>query len=187
MQKESMKLAGKRADADRAEAAITALRDKEHGLPNLELAESPVWPPWGRLKGRTLSQLLVEPPFVAPPRDHPGDESPNIEHRPWNYWMMGKRMPSLSFITFATGFAFALYGVFVLMCDVGGLRVGIFTTFGTNALAAYFLHHFIEEAVHPLVPRDAPLLYCLCGLGVFLLLTYTLVRFLEKRNIFIKL
>ncbi len=101
--------------------------------------------------------------------------------------MMGKRMPSLSFITFATGFAFALYGVFVVMCDVGGLRLGVFTTFGTNALAAYFLHHFIEEAVHPLVPHDAPLWYCLGGLGVFLVLTYVLVRFLEKRNIYIKL
>ena len=69
--------------------------------------------------------------------------------------MMGKRMPSLSFITFATGFAFALYGVFVVVCDIGGLQLGIFTTFGTNALAAYFLHHLVEEAVSPLVPHDA--------------------------------
>ncbi len=43
--------AGKGPDADRIDATITVLRDKQHGLPNLELAESPVWPPWERLKG----------------------------------------------------------------------------------------------------------------------------------------
>jgi len=176
------------AAAERTDAEISILRDQQHRYPNLELAESPVLPPWERLKGRPLSQQLVEPPFVAPPRDNPRvDAPPFIEHRAWNYWMMGKRMPSLSFITFATGFAFALYGLFVVVCDVGGLRLGIFTTFGTNALAAYFLHHMVEEAVHPLVPHDAPLWFCLAGLALFLLVTYALVRFLEKRNIFVKL
>lgn len=174
--------------ADRIDATIAVLQEKKRGLPSLELAESPVWPPWERLKGRTFSQLIVEPPFVAPPVDDPKvDAAPHIEHRPWNYWMMGKRMPNLSFMMFATGFAFALYGLFVVVCDAGGLSLGIFTTFGTNALAAYFLHHFIEEAVHPLVPHDAPLWYCLAGLAGFFLLTYGLVRFLEKRKIYIKL
>jgi hypothetical protein len=173
---------------DRIDATIAVLQDTKRWFPSLELAESPVWPPWERLKGRRPSELIVEPPFVAPPRDDPKvDADPHIEHRPWNYWMMGKRMPSLSFITFATGFAFALYALFVFVCDVGGLSLGIFTTFGTNALAAYFLHHFIEEAVHPLVPHDAPLLYCLAGLGCFFVLTYLFVRFLEKRKIYIKL
>jgi predicted acyltransferase len=187
-QAESKKATKDGPAADRIDATIAVLEDKKRALPNPELAESPVWPPWERLKGRTPQQLIVEPPFVAPPRDIPDvDARPYIEHRPWNYWMMGKRMPSLSFITFATGFAFALYGVFVVVCDIGGLQLGIFTTFGTNALAAYFLHHLVEEAVHPLVPDDVPLLYCLAGLAVFLLLTYALVRFLEKRKIYIKL
>jgi predicted acyltransferase len=174
--------------ADRIDATIAVLQDKKRAFPSLEIAESPVWPPWERLKGRRLSELIVEAPFRAPPQDDPKvDAPPHIEHRPWNYWMMGKRMPSLSFITFATGFAFALYALFVVVCDAGGLSLGIFTTFGTNALAAYFLHHFIEEAVHPLVPHDAPLLYCLAGLGFFFVLTYLFVRFLEKRKIYIKL
>jgi predicted acyltransferase len=173
---------------DRLEGTISVLRDQQQRYPNLDLAESPVLPPWERLKGRSLSELLAEPPFFIPPKDEPRvDPPPHIEHRPRNYWMMGKRMPNLSFITFATGFAFALYGVFVLACDLGGLRVGLFTTFGTNALAAYFLHHFIEEAVHPLVPHDGPLWYCLAGLALFLLLTYVFVRFLEKRKIYLKL
>jgi predicted acyltransferase len=173
---------------DRIEGRIAVLRDQQQSFPSLELAESPVFPPWERLKGRTLAALVVEPPFVAPPTDEPRvDPPPHIEHRTWNYWMMGKRMPSLSFITFATGFAFALYALFVIACDVGGLRLGIFTTFGTNALAAYLLHHLVEEAVHPLVPHDAPLWYCLAGLALFFLLTYILVRYLEKRNIYIRL
>jgi predicted acyltransferase len=177
-----------RPSIDRLEGTISVLRDQQQRYPNLELAESPVLPPWERLKGRSLSELLVEPPFFGPPKDEPRiDPSPHIDHRPLNYWMMGKRMPNLSFITFATGFAFALYGLFILACDVGGLRVGMFTTFGTNALAAYFLHHVVEEAVHPLVPRDAQLWYCLAGLALFFLLTYVLVRYLEKRNIFLKL
>jgi predicted acyltransferase len=170
------------AAADRNEAAREVLHDQKQSYPNFELADSPVMPPWERLKGRSPVQLLAEPPFVRPLE----------ETRPMNYWLMGKRMPSLSFITFATGFAFALYGFFVLACDVGGLRVGIFTTFGTNALAAYFLHHVVEESLQPrggepLVPHDAPLWYCLAGLGLFLVLTYGLVRFLEKRKIYIKL
>lgn len=173
---------------DRIEGTIRVLRDQQEGYANLELAESPVLPPWERLKGRPLTELLVESPFVGPPKDDPRiDPPPHIEHRPRNYWMMGKRMPSLSFITFATGFAFALYGLFVVACDVGGLRVGIFTTFGTNALAAYFLHHVVEEAVHPLVPRDASLWHCLAGLAIFFALTYVLVRYLEKRNIYLRL
>jgi len=173
---------------DRLEGTISVLRDQQQRYPNLDLAESPVLPPWERLKGRSLSELLAEPPFFAPPKDEPRvDPPPHIEYRPRNYWMMGKRMPSLSFITFATGFAFALYGVFVLACDVGGLRLGFFTTFGTNALAAYFLHHFVEEAVHPLIPRDGPLWYCLAGLTLFFLLTYVLVRYLEKQKIYLKL
>ena len=173
---------------DRIQGTIAVLRDQKERYPNLELAESPVLPPWERLKGRSLAELVVEPPFVAPPKDDPRiDPPPHIEHRLINYWMMGKRMPSLSFITFATGFAFALYGLFVVACDVGGLRVGIFTTFGTNALAAYFLHHVVEQAIHPLVPHDAALWYCLAGLALFFALTYVLVRYLEKRNIYLRL
>jgi hypothetical protein len=167
---------------------VAVLREQQKRYPNLDLAESPVLPPWERLKGRSLSSLLVEPPFVQPPRDDPRvDAAPHIEHRPRNYWMMGKRTPSLSFITFATGFAFALYGLFVVVCDVWGMRLGVFETFGTNALAAYFLHHVVEEAIHPLVPDDAHLWYCLGGLALFFWLTYVCVRYLETRKIFLKL
>jgi hypothetical protein len=171
-----------------ATAKIQVLEDQQQAYPNLDYAESPVLPPWERLKGRTWRELLAEPPFVAPPRDDPAkDPQPSLEHRPENYWMLGKRMPNLSFMTFASGFAFALYGLFVLACDLGGVSVGFFRTFGTNALVAYFLHHVIEEQVKKLVPDDSHLWYCLCGFALFLLLTYACVRYLEKQKIYVKL
>jgi hypothetical protein len=175
-----------------AAAKVEVLSDQLQAYPNLDLAESPVLPPWQRMRSRTWRQLLAEPPFVAPPRDDPKvDPQPSLEHRPRNYWMLGKRMPNLSFMTFASGFAFALYGLFVLACDLGGLSVGVFRTFGTNALAAYFLHHVIEEQVSgkesSLVPHDSPLWYCLCGFALFFLLTYACVRYLEKQKIYVKL
>src|SRR5690606_16518629 len=115
------------------------------------------------------------------------DAGPHIEYRPRNYWMLGKRMPNVSFMLFASGFAFALFGLFVVACDIGGLKVGVFRTFGTNALAAYFLHHVVDEAVAKLVPRDAELWYVVGGFALFFLLTYACVRFLEKNKIFIRL
>jgi hypothetical protein len=183
---------GAPAERDRDRNGVAArdqvLEDQQRAYPNLELAESPVLPPWERMKGRTWREVLAEPPFFAPPRDDPKhDRQPGLEHRPRNYWMLGKRMPNLSFMTFASGFAFALYGLFVIACDLGGVSVGVFRTFGTNALAAYFLHHVIEEQVKNLVPRDSPLWYCLCGFGLFFLLTYACVRYLEKQKIYVKL
>jgi predicted acyltransferase len=170
------------------QAKLQVLDDQREAYPDLNFAASPVLPAWERLKGRTWRELLAEPPFLAPPRDDPRDDpQPSLEHRTWNYWMLGKRMPNLSFMTFASGFAFALYGVFVIACDLGGLSVGIFRTFGMNALAAYFLHHVIEDQVKKLVPDDAQLWYCLCGFGLFFLLSYACVRYLEKHKIYVRL
>jgi Heparan-alpha-glucosaminide N-acetyltransferase, catalytic len=171
-------------EKDEIQARIQVLTDQQQAYPNLNLAESPVNPPWRRLKGRSWRELLAEPPFVAPFRDDPQH---SVEDRPENYWMLGKRGPNLSFMIFATGFAFALYGLFVIVCDLGGLSVGIFRTFGTNALVAYFLHHVIGEQVEKLVPHDAKLWYCLCGFALFFLLTYACVRYLEQRKIYVKL
>src|SRR6202035_2955491 len=95
-----------------ARARFQVYEDQKQAIPNLDLAERPVWPGWERISKRSWSEWIVEPPFVAPPVDDPLVESSAIEHRPRNYWMMGKRMPNLSFMTFASGFAFALYALF---------------------------------------------------------------------------
>jgi hypothetical protein len=152
--------------------------NQSHVVNRSQVAESPVLPPLGRLSGRTAASLLAEPPFVQPPPP---------ERRPHNYWMMNKRIVSLPFFLFATGFASALYGLFVLACDRGGLRVGFFGTFGRNALAAYVWHHMVETQVLTFVPDDSPAWWCQVGLAVFFAITYTGIRFLEVQRIFIKL
>jgi len=176
------------AEVDRLEGTILVLEDQQRGYPDLELAESPVLPPWERLQGRSPRDLLAEPPFVAPPADDPRiDPPPWIEHRLRNYWMLGKRMPNLSFMTFATGFQFALFGLFVAACDMGGLRLGLFRTLGTNPLAAYFIHGMVGLALALLVPHDVPLGPCLAAFAIAFSITYFLVRLLEKRGIYWRL
>ncbi|MHC5542984.1 hypothetical protein ACYOEI_32585, partial [Singulisphaera rosea] len=122
--------------------------------------------------------LLAEPPFVEPPPP---------ELRQHNYWMMNKRVVSLPFTLFALGFAAALYAVFVVACDVGGMHVGAFRTFGQNPLATYVIHHSVEVSLLNLVPGDSPLWWCLVGVATFYAINYLFVRSLEKNRIFIRL
>ncbi|MFO0952267.1 MAG: heparan-alpha-glucosaminide N-acetyltransferase domain-containing protein [Isosphaeraceae bacterium] len=147
--------------------------DSRRGLP-----ESPVLPPLAKISGRPLDTMLAEPPFVQPPPP---------KERPINYWMMNKKIVSLPFVLSSGGFAMIVYGLFVLACDAGSLRVGLFRTFGQNALAAYLLHHLVEEQTLTLVPKDSPLWWCLVGLAFFYVVTYTFVRYLEKQGIYVKL
>ena len=141
-------------------------------------AASPVWPPLDRFRGQEMESMLAEPPFVAPP-----DRSV----RRINYWMMTKQLPSPSFILFASGFACALYGLFVVACDIGPIRIGLFRTFGQNPLAAYLLHTVVEHALHTISPDNAPLSFCMASVAVFFVICYGLVRGLEKQGIYIRL
>lgn len=159
-----------------------------------DLAESPVFPTREQLSTHKIS--LAEPPFFAPPPKN-ADELKRLTEegkapspprlRPFNYWMMSKRIVTIPFALFAAGFAMASLAVFVIMTDLYGVQIGLFRTFGTNALAAYFLHHAIEMAVHGITPKDSPLWWCLIGLCVFYFTTYIFIRFLEKQKVFIRL
>jgi predicted acyltransferase len=150
-------------------------------------AASPVVPNFKLAEGRRLQDLLAEPPFVQPPSTSPGDLANGKPVRVWNYWMMGKRTVNQSFMMFSVGFAVFLYGVFVILCDIGGMQVGVFRTFGMNPLAAYIIHQVTERAIQSVVPRDSPLWFCMLGFAVFFYITYLLVRGLEKQNIYIRM
>jgi predicted acyltransferase len=116
------------------------------------------------------------PPFVPPPAGHAV-----------GLWTMSQRTGSVSYLTFAAGFSLAVYVLFVLACDRGGLRIGLFRIYGQNALAAYLIHPLVAEAVKPYVPNDAPLWYFAAGFAVYFTICTLFVRYLEKHGIFLKL
>jgi predicted acyltransferase len=148
-----------------------------NGLPG-DTVVSPVLPPLEQLSSRPLASLLADPPFVAPP---------GPEERMANYWMMDKRVVTLTFTLFATGFAMAVYGVFVLACDRAGWKLDVFRMLGQNPLLAYILHEFTEKLVAAFLPKNAPLVVCLIGLVVFFAITLWLLRFLDRRKIYLRL
>ena len=120
------------------------------------------------------SRVLVPPPFVPP------TQAVNI-------WTMSQRAGSVSYLTFGAGFSLAVYALFVLACDVWPLRVGIFRTLGTNALAGYIIHDLVNAAVKPFAPKDSPLWFVFAAFGVSLLICYLFLRSLEKQRLFLKL
>jgi drug/metabolite transporter (DMT)-like permease len=100
---------------------------------------------------------------------------------------MDKRLVTPSFILFATGFAFALYGGFVLACDLGGRRSDTFRMLGQNPLVAYLLHYPVERSIHALMPDDCPWWWCLLGLALFLAIMMLFVRYLDRRKLYLRL
>jgi predicted acyltransferase len=146
--------------------------------PSFPVAESPVVPPRVDLAGSEVRSLLAEPPFV---------QSPPPERRPWNYWMMSKRAGTLSFMLFASGFALAVYVFFVLLSDLGHLQIGLFRTFGQNPLAAYIIHELVNNSVNVFAPRDSPLSWIATTFVLYAGITYLLVRYLEKREIYLRM
>lgn len=164
-----------------ASNCLTRAYDVAHGEPagDNKLAQSPVLPDFSRLKDRPLADLLAEPPFIRPP-------DRNV--RKFNYWFMDKqRALTLPFIAFATGFALALYALFVIACDVLGLSWGVFRILGMNALAAYVIHHAVGVAMGVVTPEDSAPWWVLLSLVVFYLVTLLIVKFLDDRKLYIRL
>jgi hypothetical protein len=100
---------------------------------------------------------------------------------------MSQRAGSLSYLTFATGFALALFAAFIWLCDLRGRTNAVFTIFGQNALAAYLLHLLVSDFVKPFAPRDAPWWWVLTTLVLFFGITLWLVSFLNRRSLFLRL
>ncbi len=111
---------------------------------------------------------------------------------PWNpvdLWTMTQRAGSLSYQTFSAGFSLLVYGLFLWWCDVKkpGLNVGVFRTFGTNALAGYLIHSVVGDAVQKFGPKDSPLYWVVFVTAVYFVITWSFIRALEKRGIFLRL
>ncbi|ODT97502.1 MAG: hypothetical protein ABS79_07515 [Planctomycetes bacterium SCN 63-9] len=116
------------------------------------------------------------PPFVKPGADYVV-----------NMWTMSQRTGSVSYLTFSAGFSVLVYALFVALCDIGTLRVGLFQTFGQNALAAYILHPMVASAIKPYLPPDVPAWVLTIGFLAYFGLCYLFIRHLEKHRLFLKL
>jgi predicted acyltransferase len=116
-------------------------------------------------------------PFV---HVQPSDSPPSL-------WTMNQRAGSISYLSFGAGLSLAVYALFVLLCDVDGLQIGLFRTLGSNALVGYVLHDMVIETVKPYAPEDSPLWYVLAAFAVFLAICYLFIRHLEKNKLYIRL
>ena len=167
---------------------VAELDDKLRAFGDLKLARNPVIPPQQDWKGRTWKDLVAEPPFVPPPADDPRIDVPPYElHRYWNYWMMSQRCGTISYLTFGAGISLAVYGLFFLLSDMIGVKIGVFRTLGTNALFGYVLHDITGDAVKKFVPKDVPPTVMWISFAVFFYITWLFMRSLEKQKIYIKL
>lgn len=150
--------------------------DQVESLKDVRRAPDPVIPSAQRWETRDLT--WAEPPFVPPP---------DLDHRKHNYWMMSQRAATVSYHTFAAGLSLFIYALFYIVCDVWGWQLGMFRTFGTNALVGYILHGMVDAAVSPFIPKNSPGWYVAIGFLIYFGITYLFIRHLEKNNIYLKL
>jgi hypothetical protein len=141
-----------------------------------------VWVPTQRLKAVEGSSFWAEPPFVAPPPK-------SVRHE--NYWMMSQRYSTVSYQTFSAGLSLAIYLIFFWACDRRGWQLGVFRTYGRNALLGYILAAFIQRSIKPFVRAHAegePTLWqVMAGFLELLLAVYIILRVLEWRRIYVRL
>ena len=150
--------------------------EQVESLKSQQRAEDAVLPSRERLDTHAIT--WAEPPFMPPP---------DKEHRKENYWMMSQLAATLSYHVFGAGFSLAVYALFYVICDIWGLRLGLFRTLGTNALVGYILHGIVGDAVEHFISRDAPLWYVAAGFCLYFGITYLFIRHLEKSGIYLKL
>jgi len=110
---------------------------------------------------------------------------PPVTHS--DMWTMSQRAGSLSYQMFATGFSLAIYAGFIWLVDRRSWRWGLFETLGQNALAGYLIHSMVADAVKPFAPKDSPLWWAMAMFGLYFLVTYRMVRFLNEHRLYLRL
>jgi predicted acyltransferase len=133
-----------------------------------------ITPPNDELASEKWMKIFNTPPFVLPTE-------------PINLWTMSQRAGSVSYMTFSAGFCMVLFAVCLQLADVWGIRLGIFRTLGTNALAGYVIHVWVNETIEPFFPKDSPILYAFFGFAFSFLMCYLILRSFEKQKIFFRI
>jgi predicted acyltransferase len=122
----------------------------------------------------TNGGVLAAPPFVPP--WHPSD-----------IWTMSQQAGAVSYMTFSAGLSLAIFALFVWGTDLRGRKSVIFDTLGKNALAAYIIHILVQSAMRGFLPADAPLWWALLTFALFFFLTYRITRYMNERQMFLRL
>lgn len=117
---------------------------------------------------------LVPPPFWPPVA-------------PIDLWTMSQRAGSISYLTFASGFSFAVYALFVWLVDQKQKRWELFAVLGQNALAGYLIHSWVADAVDNFGPKDAPLWWAMLLFALYFYASYRIVRYLNEHKMFLRL
>lgn len=104
-----------------------------------------------------------------------------------NAWTMSQRVGGPAYLIFSAGFGLLVFEFFRWACDTLKFRLGVFHTLGINALAGYVLHPMVASKIKPFVPRDSPLLYVVIAFAWYFLITWAILRHLEKTRTIIKL
>lgn len=104
-----------------------------------------------------------------------------------NAWTMSQRVGGPAYLVFSAGFGLLVFEFFRWACDRLKFRVGLFHTLGINALAGYVLHPMVASKIKPFVPRDSPLIYVLLAFAWYFVITWAILRHLEKTKTIIKL
>ncbi len=123
-------------------------------------AASPVVPPIANAQGPIAGIALGAP--------HPSCQPPPTSIRPHNYWSMNKKVVSLPFTLFSSGFALALYALLSRSATLAGFRS---VSSARSARTRWPRTSFTTWSRAPslaVVPKDSPLWYGLTGLAVFL-------------------
>jgi predicted acyltransferase len=121
-----------------------------------------------------IMNFLAEPPFWPPTR-------------PVDLWTMSQRAGANSYLWFATGLSLLVYAFFVWWTDIKGHRVGMFRTFGINALAGYIIHDLVSKFVRPFAPADSPLYWSLLMFAVFFGIVWLFLIGLDKQRIYLRM
>jgi predicted acyltransferase len=102
-------------------------------------------------------------------------------------WTMSQRVGGPSYLVFSAGFGLAVFQLFRWLCDGLNITVGAFRTLGINALAGYVIHPMVASKIKPFVPRDCPLSFLLIAFAWYFLITWVILRHLEKTKTIIRL